>query len=94
MWAFVVELVHEGLETSLLLQAILLWWSGSLLLQGQVHALVSAVLLRVARLDALDGNAEAQPPDRELAEIEQGIGTGEGNAIVGADGERQSALGE
>jgi hypothetical protein len=33
-----------------------------------VHALVTPVLLRLARLDALDRDAEAQPPDRELAQ--------------------------
>jgi hypothetical protein len=59
-----------------------------------VHALVAAVLLRVARLDALDGDAQAQPPDGELGEIEQGIGAGEGHAVVGADGARQAALAE
>ena len=59
-----------------------------------MHALVTAVLLRMAGLDAFDRNAEAKPPDRELGEIEQGIGTGEGHAVVGADGERQAALAE
>src|SRR3977135_1495022 len=61
---------------------------------SEVHALVTAVLLRMSRLDAFDRNAEAKPPDRELGEIEQGIGTGEGNAVVGADRERQASLTE
>jgi len=51
-----------------------------------MHALVAAVLLRVARLDALDLDAEPEPPDREPGEIEQGIGACERHAIVGADG--------
>src|SRR3981081_600824 len=67
---------------------------GGLLLEGEVHALVTAVLLRMSRLDAFDRNAEAKPPDRELGEIEQAIGTGEGNAVVGADRERQASLTE
>jgi hypothetical protein len=45
-------------------------------------------------LDAFDRNAEPEPPDRQLGEIEQGIGTGKGHAIVGADGKRQAALAE
>jgi hypothetical protein len=41
--AFGIELVHEGVEASLQLQAILPWRSGGFLLQGQVHALVVTV---------------------------------------------------
>jgi hypothetical protein len=33
-----------------------------------VHPLVPAVLFRMARFDALDLDAQAQPPDRQLAE--------------------------
>ena len=53
-----------------------------------------AVLLRVAWFDALYGDAEAQPPDGELGEVEEGIGAGEGHAVIGADGGRQAALAE
>ena len=59
-----------------------------------MHALVAAVLLRVTGLDALDGDAKLEPPDRELGEIEEGIGAGEGDAVVGSDGFGQSALGK
>ena len=92
MRPFGIELVDEVVEAGLLLQAVDAGRAGCLLLEGEVHALVAAVLLRMAGLDALDGDAEAEPPDRELGEIEQGIGTGEGHAVVGADGQRQAAL--
>src|SRR6266700_2829541 len=61
-------------------------------LQGEVHALVAAVLLGMARLDALDLDAEPQPPYGQLRQVEQGVGTGEGHAVVGADGDRQATL--
>jgi hypothetical protein len=45
-------------------------------------------------LDALDGDAEAQPPDGEPGEVEQGVGAGERHAVVGADGGGQAARAE
>jgi hypothetical protein len=39
--------------------------SGGLDLQGEVHAFMAAVLLGMIRLDALDVDAEPQPPDRQ-----------------------------
>jgi hypothetical protein len=57
-----------------------------------MHALVASVLLRMARLDALDLNAEPEPPHRKLRKVEQGIRADKGNGSVGADGIRQSAL--
>jgi len=53
---------------------------------------MAPVLLRAARLDALDVDAQAQPPDRQLAEVEQCIGACERNPIVGADGVGQAEL--
>ncbi len=94
MRTFGVELVNEGIKAVLLLQAVEAWRSCCFLLQGQVHALVAAILLRMARLDTFDRNPEPEPPDRELGEIEQGIGAGEGHAVIGADGKRQAALAE
>jgi hypothetical protein len=66
VWSFSVELLHEGIEATLLLQDIRAWRTGRLLLQREMHALVPAIPLRMARLDALDGNAQAKPPDRQL----------------------------
>src|SRR5690349_2966833 len=57
-----------------------------------MHAFVPAVLLGMTGLDAPDGNAQAQPPDREPGEIEQSIRRGERNAVVGADRSGQTAL--
>jgi hypothetical protein len=50
-----------------------------------MHPLMASVLLRIAGLDAFDIDAEAQPPDRQLAQAEQGVRAGEGDAVVGAD---------
>src|ERR1700721_3728938 len=57
-----------------------------------MHAFMAAVLLRMARLDSLDGNAEPQPPNSESAQVEQTIGRGEGHAIVGTNGLRQATF--
>ena len=54
----------------------------ALVLQGQVHAFMSAVLFRVPRLDALDIDAQAQPPHRELRQPVEGIAAGERHAVV------------
>ncbi len=57
-----------------------------------MHALMAAVLLGMAGLDARDGDAQTQPPDGKLGEIEEAVGAGVGNAIVGADPLREAAL--
>src|SRR5262249_36867154 len=94
MRALGIELAKESIEALLLLQAVKAWRPGGLVLEGEMHTLVPAVLLRMARLDAFDRDAEPEPPHRQLGEIEQGVGTGKGHAIVGADGQRQAALAE
>ena len=66
MRTFGIELANEGVEAFLLLQAVGARRAGCFLLEGEVHALVTPVLLRMAWLDALDGDAEPEPPDREL----------------------------
>lgn len=63
MGPFIVEFCDEVVEPGLLLQAVCARRSGCFLLQGQVHALVAAVLLGMTRLDAFDVDAQSQPPD-------------------------------
>ena len=87
-----VELVDEGVEAFLLLDGVAGGWPGGMLLQGEVHALVSTVLLGVSGFDALEPQAEAEPPAGELGQIEEAVGACKGQAVVGADGVRQSAL--
>jgi hypothetical protein len=53
--ALVCELLQEGIELGLLLQAVHGWGPGGFLLEGEMHALMAAVL----QLSA------AQPADRE-----------------------------
>src|SRR5215470_13177477 len=91
---FGIELAEEGIKSLLLLQAVEVQRAGGLLLEGQMHALMPAVLLWMPRFDTLDGNAKPEPPHRELGKIEQSVGTGKGHAIVGADGKRQATIAE
>jgi len=88
----VVVTLDEVVKALLLLEEIVARRFGGLFLEGQVHALVAAVLLRVTGLDPFDGDPEPQPPDGELAKAEQGMGAGEGHAVIGADGTGQAKL--
>jgi DNA-binding transcriptional LysR family regulator len=84
MRALVVVGFNEVIELGLLLQEVFTGRLGGLQLQGQMHTLVPSVLLRIARFDALDRDAEPEPPDRKFGEVEEGIRTSKGNAIIGA----------
>ena len=57
-----------------------------------MHALMTAVLLRMARLNPFNADAQPQPPDGQLAQIEQGVGGSEGHTVVTADVARQATL--
>src|SRR5690349_18941187 len=57
-----------------------------------MHAFVTAVLLGMARLDALNADAQPEPPDRQLAQIKQGVRRSEWNAVVAANVRRQAAF--
>ena len=78
MRTFVVEDSDEVVEAGLLLQEV---GSGRLrgfFLQREMHAFMTAVLLRVIRLDAFNANAQAEPPDRQLAQVKQGVAEAKG----------------
>src|SRR3546814_9768123 len=77
-------------SSDLLLQGVHAGRPGGFLFEGEVHALVTAVLLRLSRLDALDGDTEPEPPHRQLRQVEEGVGAGEGDAVVGANGVGQA----
>jgi len=57
-----------------------------------MHGLVTTILLGSTGLDALDANAQAPPPDRKFAQVEQGVSGSERHAVVTADVGRQAAL--
>ena len=86
MRPLVIELVHEGIEAGLLLEDIRGRRPRGLGLQRQVQALVPPILLGMSRRNALQADAEAEPPDGELAQPVQRMRGGEGHAIVRADG--------
>src|ERR1043165_7087315 len=92
MWAFVVVALHKAIEPRLLLQEVSGRRLRRLFLQRQVHALVATILLRMAGADALDGDAQSQPPYRESAQAEVRAPAGERHAVVSANGQRQAVL--
>ncbi len=54
MWPLAIEFTDEFVEACLLLKKRPSGWSGCFLLQCQMHALMPAVLLRMAGLDAFE----------------------------------------
>ena len=81
MRAFGVELVHEGVETVLLLQKVGARRARCLLLEREVHPFMPAILLRMAGLDAFDADAQPEPPDRQPRKVEEAVGGGEGTPL-------------
>ena len=63
MRTFVVEDFHEVVKTRLLLQKALSGGLGCLFLEREMHALVTAVLLQMTRLDPLNANAQPELSD-------------------------------
>src|SRR5213594_4751668 len=89
----VVVLRAEALKAALLAAARAGGRPGRLGLQRAVHAFVGAVLFRMARLDALLGDPEADPPDVHRAQPMDARGA-EGGPVVGADGAGQADVAE
>ena len=69
MRSFGVELLDEVVGAGLLLLEIVDSRFGRLALQCEMHAFMTAVLLRVARLDPLDRDAWSQPPDSQPGQV-------------------------
>jgi hypothetical protein len=69
MRSFAIELVNEVIELFLVLQRVYRRRAGRLFLEREMHALMATVLLRMARLDALDLNTEPEPPHRKLRQV-------------------------
>src|SRR5947207_7763039 len=66
MGPFSIELADEGVEAFLLLQAVGARRAGRFPLEREMHALMAAILLRMARFNPLDPNTEPEPPHRQL----------------------------
>ena len=69
MRTLVVEDLYELVEPGLLLQEVSTRRLGSFFFQGEMHTFMAAILLRMSRLDPLNADAQAQPPDRQFAQI-------------------------
>jgi hypothetical protein len=90
--ALAIENFHEVIEAGLLLQEVGGRRFRGFFLQGEMHAFMASILLGMAGLDAFDADAQAQPPDGELTQVEQSMRRGEGHAIIAANVGRQAAL--
>ena len=69
MRSLVVELLDKIVELGLLLQTVHACRARGFIFQSEMHALMATILLRMTGLDSFDGDAQAQPPDREFGEI-------------------------
>lgn len=85
MGPLAIERVDERIEARLLQEHIRRGGLDRFVLQRQVHPLVPAVLLRMARFDPLDLNPQPQPPDGQFAEAVERVRGRERHAIVGAN---------
>jgi hypothetical protein len=81
----------EVVEPNLLRGEVALRWSCRLVLERPMHSFVTAVLLRVRRLDQLRVNAQANPPDGKAGEATEG-GGGEWHPVIGSNGAWKAVL--
>jgi hypothetical protein len=73
MRAVRVETRHEVIDAGLLLEHVARRRLRRFAFEREMHALVPPVVLRMARLAALDLNPKAEPPHRELTEPVQRV---------------------
>src|SRR5262249_40780470 len=92
MRALAIENLHEVIKLCLLLQEVTPGGLGGFFLQSEMHALVATILLRVAGPDAFNADAQAEPPDRQFAQMKQRVCRSERDSIIAADVGRQAAL--
>jgi len=91
MGPLLVELVTEAIELQLLGPHRVRRWARGFCFEGAMHALMTPVLLGLARFDELRQDTESHPPGRMPRQSGQRVG-GERHAIVGADELRQAVL--
>jgi len=65
---------------------------GGFFFQREMHAFVTAILLGMAWLDPFDADAEPEPPNRQLAQVEESVSGSERNTVIAADVGGQAAL--
>ena len=87
----VVVFLAERIEGSLLRGTCSLHRPDSLTLECAMHSLVSTVLIRPSRQDALMLNPKTHPPDVEKGEAVDRLRR-EWHSVMGANRERQSIL--
>src|SRR6266404_1850607 len=90
----VVEVVAEAVEADLLLGQARRRRTRCLGLERAMHALMPAVLLRLARINPLQPDAELDPVRRQPRQPASAVGERERAAVVGADGVRQAEFAE
>jgi hypothetical protein len=88
MRPFAVIARDERIEARLLLQEVQCRGLGRFAFQRQMHALVAAILLGMTWLDALDADAQAQPPHRQACEAIERVTAAKRDAVVGANRDR------
>ena len=92
MRALLVASLQKRIEARLLLQHVRRCGMCRFGLQGEVQALVPAILFGMARRDALERDPQPQPPHGELAQAVQSMRGGERHAVVDPDRVRQPVV--
>jgi hypothetical protein len=87
-----VEDFDKFFEARLLLKKIGDGRLSGLFLQSQMHALMTPVLLRMAGWMRSNTDPRAEPPHRELAQVEQRMCGSERHTVIAADVGGQATL--